>query len=162
MIEDFGQIYDTYVVRIYRFIVLKVSSQEIAEDLCSEVFVRAFDRSQKEDIEYIQAFLYQIARHIIADYYREGENFRTVPIEAAYEVVDPQDSLFEAAALNSEMGEVREALSSLRDEYQDFIIWRYLDELSIPEIAQITGKTEGNVRVGVHRALGALREKMEV
>ena len=56
------------------------------------------------------------------------------------------------------MEQIKRALVNLRDEYQNFIIWRYLDEMSISEIAQITEKSEGSVRVGVHRALAALKD----
>ena len=161
MNEDFGIIYDQYVTKIYRFIVLKVSSREVAEDLCSEVFVRALNEFQKKQIENTQAFLYQIARHIVVDYYREKIRFQMVSIEDATEIVDSGDSVLEQANISSEMEMVKKALATLPDEHQNLVIWRYLDELSIPEIAQITGKTEGNVRVGVHRALQALKAKME-
>ncbi len=159
MSEQFGQIYDQYVGRIYRFIILKVETQEIAEDLCSEVFLRVFGEFQKDSIENIQAFLYQVARYTIADHYRQRANMRVVPIEETEELFG-EDSLFEDVAVRSEIEEVRRAICLLRDEYQNFIIWRYLDELSIPEIAKITGKTEGSVRVGVHRAMEALRAQM--
>lgn len=161
MTKDFGEIYDQYVVKIYRFVLLKVDSQETAEDLCSEVFTNVFKEYQKQKIENIQAFLYQVARHIIADHYRERVGFRTVPLDDTDELFDSGESLFENAVINSELEEVKRALAELRDEYQNFIIWRYLDELSIPEIAQITGKTEGGVRIGLHRALGALKSKMQ-
>lgn len=159
MSEQFGQIYDQYVERIYRFIVLKVETQEVAEDLCSEVFLSVFGEFQKDSIENIQAFLYQVARYAIADYYRQRANMKIVPIEETEELFG-EDSLFEDVIVRSEIEEVRRVIGRLRDEYQNLIIWRYLDELSIPEIAKITGKTEGNVRVGVHRALGALKAQI--
>lgn len=159
--EEFGQIYDQYVKKIYRFIFLKVSSLEIAEDLCSDVFVRTLNHSQQSEIENIQAFLYQVARNTIADHYRERMRFQIVSIEEASVIADSGDSAFEQAAISSEMEVVKRTLASLQDDYQNLIIWRYLDELSIPEIAEITGKTEGNVRVGVHRALQELKTKME-
>lgn len=159
MSEQFGEIYDQYVERIYRFIVLKVEAQEVAEDLCSEVFLSVFGEFQKGSIENIQAFLYQVARYTIADHYRQKANMRIVPIEETEELFG-EDSLFDDVAVRSDMEEIRRAIGLLRDEYQNFIIWRYLDELSIPEIAKITGKTEGSVRVGVHRALGALKAQI--
>ena len=162
MEERFGEIYDQYVVKIYRFIVLKVDSQEVAEDLCSEVFTRVFQEFQKQEIQNMQAFLYQVARHIIADYYRDRASFRIVRIEEAEGLVAREHSLLEKAATLSEIEEVKQALANLRDEYQNLIIWRYLDELSIPEIAQLEGKSEGSVRVSLHRAMEALRGKLEV
>lgn len=160
MSEEFGEIYDQYVERIYRFIVLKVESQEVAEDLCSEVFLRVFGEFQKDSIEHMQAFLYQVARYTIADHYRKRANMRIVSIEEADTLVEEEASLLEEAIARSEIEEVKKVLAQLRDEYQNLIIWKYLEELSSQEIAQITGKTEGSVRVGLHRALGALKDKM--
>ena len=159
MSEQFGQIYDQYVERIYRFIVLKVETQEVAEDLCSEVFLRVFGEFQKDSIENIQAFLYQVARYTIADYYRQRATMKIVPIEETEELFG-EGSLFEDVVMRAQVEEVRRAICLLREEYQNLIIWRYLDELSTLEIAKITGKTEGSVRVGVHRALGALKDQM--
>jgi len=62
--------------------------------------------------------------------------------------------------LSLEMDRIQKALATMQDDYQNLIIWRYLDELSMAEIAQITGKTEENVRVGIHRALQALKGKI--
>ena len=160
--ENFSKIYDQYVTKIYRFIYLKVSSQEAAEDLSSEVFVRTWEtyRSESTKIENIQAYLYQIARNVVADHYRVRK-IRTVSVEETAEIVDPADSLQGQAVLNLEMDRIQKALATIQGDYQDLIIWRYLDELSVPEIAQITGKTEENVRVGIHRALQALKGKVE-
>ncbi len=162
MSDQFGEIYDQYIRKIYRFVILKVESQEVAEDLCSEVFMRVFEEFQKDSIENIQAFLYQVARYAIADHYRERANVRIVPIEEVVDSIEEETSLFEEAIVSAEIEEVRKALDNLRDEYQNLIIWRYLEELSNQEIAQITGKTEGSVRVGIHRALGALRSQLEI
>jgi RNA polymerase sigma-70 factor, ECF subfamily len=160
MSEDFGHIYDQHVTRIYRFIFLKVPSREIAEDICSDVFVRALREFENSSIENTQAFLYQIARHTIADYYRDASKIHIVPLDETSESGPFEDSLLEEIVVRSEMEEVRKALLQLHDEYQNLIIWRYLDELSIPEIAQIEGKSEGSVRIGLHRALGSLRGKL--
>ena len=45
-------------------------------------------------------------------------------------------------------------------EYQNIIIWRYLDDFSPKEIAQIMEKPEATIRVLVHRALAALKKKL--
>ena len=159
----FSKIYDQYVTKIYRFIFLKVSSQEVAEDLSSEVFMRTWEtyRSESTRIENIQAYLYQIARNVVADHYR-GRKVQIVSVEETVDLPDEADSLQDQVLLNLEMDRIQKALAVLQDEYQNLIIWRYLDELSVPEIAQITGKTEDNVRVGIHRALQALKEKIPV
>ncbi len=164
--DNFSKIYDQYVAKIYRFIYLKVSSQEIAEDLSSEVFTRTWEtykgqaQNPKSKIQNIQAYLYQVARNIIADHYR-ARKVRIVSVEETVEIVDSSTALEDQVLVNMEMDRIQKALATIQDDYQNIIIWRYLDELSVPEIAQITGKTEENVRVGIHRALQALKAKVE-
>lgn len=160
--QYFSQVYDQYITRIYRFIYLKVSPQETAEDLSSEVFLRLYKRLKEPNskIQNPQAFLYQIARNVVADHYR-GRRVTTISIEKTTiefeDIGDPTQGLAEASI---DMDRIRHALSQLNEDYQDLIIWKYIEELSVPEIAQITGKSEGSVRVGVSRALGALKEKI--
>ena len=159
--DNFSKIYDQYVTKIYRFIYLNVSSQEVAEDLSSEVFTRTWEtyRSESSKIENMQAYLYKVARNIIADHYRTRK-VRIVSVEETVDIVDSADSLQAQALVNMEMDRIQKALTTIQDDYQNLIIWHYLDELSVPEIAQITGKTEENVRVGIHRALQALKQKV--
>ena len=156
--NNFSKIYDQYVTKIYRFIYLKVSSQEVAEDLSSEVFMRTWEtyRSESSKIENIQAYLYQVARNIVADHYR-ARKIQIVSVEETVGLTDEADSLQDQAVLNLEMDRIQKALTAIQDDYQNLIIWRYLDELSVPEIVQITGKSEDSVRVGIHRALQALK-----
>jgi len=49
-------------------------------------------------------------------------------------------------------------LSKLKDDYREVIILKYIEEFSITEIAEVTGKSKGNVRVLLHRALKAIKE----
>ena len=156
----FSSIYDKYVDKIYRFIFIKVSSQEIAEDLCSETFLRGWQVfKEREDIENPPAFLYQIARNLIIDHYREKGRTNFVSPEIV-PIVDPNPGVEEKMALSSDIDNIRTALVSLGGEYQDVIIYRYLDELSISEIAKIMEKSEGTVRVTLHRALKTLKDEI--
>lgn len=160
--EQFSRIYEQYVARIYRFVYLKVSSREVAEDLSSEVFLRVLKHMQSPNspIENAQAFLYRVARNVLADHYR-GQKVAMVSIEkTTIEFEDAADPTRNQAEISLEMERIRQALAQINEDYQDLIIWRYIDELSFPEIAQITGKTEENVRVGLHRALQALKARM--
>jgi len=153
----FSKIYDRYIDKIYRFIFLKVNSQEIAQDLTSETFLRGWESFKNGNkIENPQAFLYKIARNLVTDHYREKGRAQVVSAEYV-PIVDPRQNLEEKSLLNSDIDNVKMALASLPEEYQDVIIWHYLDDLSIPEIAKMLDKSEGAVRVMLHRALKVLR-----
>ena len=157
--EQFSIIYDEYVPKIYRFIYLKVSTKELAEDLSADVFMRVWKEYTKKDIDNIQAFLYKVARNVLADHYR-APKVQIVSVEKVTDILLEEGSLEHDAIIGSDMEQIRVALLTLKDDYQNYVIWRYLDELSVPEIAQITGKSEPSVRVGVHRALRALKGQL--
>jgi len=158
----FSQIYDNCVDKIYRFIFLKVNSQEIAEDLCSETFLKGWQifKENSQEIENPQAFLYKIARNLVIDYYRERGRARTVPTDSV-SITDPDENLQEKAFVNSEIEMLKTAISNIKEDYQEVLIWHYIDDYSISEISQIMDKSEGAVRVMLHRALKALKNKVE-
>lgn len=158
--DKFSQIYDQYVGKIYRFVFIKVSSEDVAKDLTSETFVRCWNSLCKSDnIENVQAFLYRIAKNLIVDHYREKARTSATSIENM-PIIDPKIDLLGRAELNSDISNVRLAISKINSDYQDVIIWHYLDELSIGEIAETLKKSEGAVRVMLHRALESLREEL--
>lgn len=159
--KKFARIYDKYVDRIYRFIFLKVSSSDIAEDLSSETFLRGWQAFQnKKNIKNPQAFLYKIARNLVVDHYREKGKVQLISAEYT-SIIDPRQDLEKKAMLASDVNQVMQVMSHLKDDYQNVIIWRYLDEMSISEIAQILDRTKGATRVLLHRALKNLKKQLE-
>lgn len=160
--KKFNQIYDQHINKIYRFVYLKVSSQEIAQDICSEAFLRCWRVFQKnqEEIDNFQSFLYQIARNLVIDFYRKKGRTETLPIESCLEKEDPKVQIERDAFLKADIEEIKKALTQIKDDYQNVIIWHYLDDLSISECAKILDRTESATRVLLHRALKALKEKI--
>jgi RNA polymerase sigma-70 factor (ECF subfamily) len=167
--KDFSKIYNQYINRIYRFVFLKVSSEEVAKDLTSETFLKCWEAFKKTEnpssnekkIENPQAFLYQIARNLIIDHYREKGKYQIVSADIA-PITDPRMDLEEKMIFNSDLETVRNHLSSLKNEYQNAIIWYYLDDLPICEVAELLDKSEEATRVLIHRALKSLREKINL
>ncbi|KPJ70758.1 hypothetical protein AMJ51_01040 [Microgenomates bacterium DG_75] len=160
--KAFSKIYDQYIDKIYRFIFLKVNSQEIAQDLCSETFLRTwekFSQGKGNPIENPQAFLYQTARNLVIDYYREKGKTQTVSADLT-PIVDPRENLAEKAMWNSDFQTIRTALAGLKEDYQNVIIWHYLDDLPISEVARLLSRTEEATRVLLHRALKNLKSKL--
>lgn len=160
--ENFSKIYDKYVDKIYRFVFVKVNSQEIAQDLTSETFLRGWKsfQDQNKKIENHSAFLYQIARNLVVDYYRQKGKNSVISTENL-PITDPRTNLEEGAIFASDLDVIKANLAGLKDEYQTVVIWHYLDDLSVPEIAKMLNKSEEGVRVTLHRALKALRDKVE-
>ena len=160
--KEFGKIYDRHVDKIYRFVYLKVSSPEIAEDLTSEVFLRCWQSYKNPDknIDNISAFLYQIARNLVTDHYREKAQAQLVSTDAAPVIADIGISLEQKAIIQSDVDRIKAVLANIKDDYREIIVWYYLDEFTVPEIAKIANKSEEAVRVTIHRALKALKAEL--
>ena len=162
--KNYSEVYDKYVKKIYRFVLLKVNSAEIAEDLTSEVFMRgwqSFKGQGPDKIDNLQAFLYQIARNLLADHYRQETKAQLVSVEYAPLLPDARQDLEEMSFIQSDMERVKAALVNINDDYREVIVWYYLDELKVPEIAKILDKSEPTVRVLIHRALQALKAELK-
>ncbi len=152
----FSEFYDSHVNKLYRFVYLKVSSKETSQDLTSEVFLRFWEQlNSPTKIENPRAFVYQIARNLVIDHYRKNEPQKIQP--ELVQIKDTKTNLEQKILLDADIDEVKLALSKIPEQYQNVLIWYYLDEFSVHEIADITGKTENNIRVLIHRALSALR-----
>jgi RNA polymerase sigma-70 factor (ECF subfamily) len=161
--EQFSLIYDQYIEKIYRFVYLKVNSQESAEDITSKVFLRAWKAYSKEksQIENMGAFLYKIAGNAVIDHYREKGRSKTISAEISPELADFRANLQDRAILNADINNIKKVIQSLKKEYQDIIIWHYLEDMPISEIAELMGKPEGTVRVMLHRGLSNLKEMIQ-
>jgi len=158
----FSQIYDDHIEKIYRFIFLKVNSQDIAQDLCSETFIRAWKRFDSEDIQIDnpQAFLYQIAKNLVIDHYREKGRTQMVQIEEL-PIIDDRTDIEKENYQKSDLEAIRTVLANIKPEYQEIVTYYYINDLTVPEIAKMMNKSENNVRVTIHRALTAIKSQIQ-
>ena len=158
--EQFSEIYDQYIEKIYRFVYLKVNSQETAEDLTSKVFIKGWEafQSPKEEIKNPGAFLYQIARNAVIDHYREKGRSKVVSVDASGQIADPGTSAHDRAIFNADVSLVKTAIQKLKKDYQDVLIWHYLDDMPIADIAKNMDKPAGTIRVMLHRGLKDLKK----
>jgi len=164
--EAFIKAYDLYVDQLYRFIYFKVGSREEAEDLCSAVFLKTWNYilgNNLKDHKTLKALLYKIARNLIIDHYRKNKNRETISLDGdnGIQVIDEKQSAAKAMELKTDLLVLETKLPQLKDEYREIIILRFVNELSIKEVAEILDKSKGNTRVLIFRALKALKELLE-
>ena len=161
--EAYGEIYDQYIAKIYRFIFFKVGRAEDAEDLASETFLKTWQYvSEGKPVKNLNALLYSVARNLVIDHFREKKTRHEAVLEdELLENLADKSDLAKKLEIGREMKNVLRSLRSLKDEYREIIVMHYIDELDIGEIAEILGKSRGNVRVTLHRALTAARETID-
>jgi len=164
--DAFGELYDMYVRRIYRFVYFKVPSAEVAEDLTSETFLKAWRYlMHKKDVPHLQALLYSVARSVVVDWYRSSANERgDVSLDEAImnELTGTgSEQLLKSIETDFDITRVLQKLRGLKDDYREVVIMKYLDEMSHGEIASALGKSTSHVRVIAHRAVKALGDTLE-
>jgi RNA polymerase sigma-70 factor (ECF subfamily) len=108
----------------------------------------------------MSGFLYQISRNMVIDHYRGKEKAKMVSFDDVPMVADMRTNVHERAAISADIEQVKLALQKIKKDYQDVLILHYLEDVPVAEVAAILGRSEGSVRVMVHRGLNALREEM--
>ena len=155
----FGSLYDHYQAMIYRFVAIKVGSREEAEDITHQVFLSAWQkvRSYKHRGYPFSSWLYRIARNQVIDHYRAKKS------EVSIDKIDPE--LFASAERSSDnlaekfqLEKVRKAIAELKPDYQDVVIMRFVEDISLKEAAAILKKSEGAIKLIQHRAIKELKK----
>lgn len=161
--DAYGQLYQAYAAQVFRFIYSHIDNSQDAEDLTSEVFVRAW-RSlagyRQRGLPF-KAFLFRVARNLVIDQYRQRQrSFAEVTLDEDFTSTSIPDPDVVVQQLQ-DVRELRQTLAKLREEYRTVLVMRFLSGLSPEETAQAMSKSVGAVRVLQHRALNALRELMD-
>lgn len=156
--DDYLKYYNQFRDKIFTFIYYRVySDKEIAEDLTSEVFLKALKNFESFDAsQSFQAWIYRIAKNHIINFY---EKKKALPLEmAATKTVDyaaENNSKYEADLVMTE-------IKRMKDDYREVLLLKFVDELTNEEIANVLGKDNGTVRTRISRALSELRRTTKV
>jgi RNA polymerase sigma-70 factor (ECF subfamily) len=153
---EFQTFYQENLGQIYRYVYSKVGNREEAEDLTSQIFMKAVRGVDTErGTLSIQKWLFQVARTTIADYwrtyYRIAVSSLEELLEAGWEGPAGEEEL--TAYSSQPVERVERILQSLPGHYREVLTCRFLLNLSIKETAQRMGLTEANIKVLQFRAL---------
>jgi RNA polymerase sigma-70 factor (ECF subfamily) len=158
---DFTKLYSLFHKKIFDFLSKKVASKEIAEDLTAEVFEKVFktiDDYQWQGIS-ISAWIYRIARNHLIDYYRKQNKYKDdKSFDDVVNIVESNSPTAETEIVRDEEDVILyRAIKELDEEDQYLIYYKFFEDMSNSQIAQIVNQTETNVGTRLHR----IRKKME-
>lgn len=158
--EAFGALYDQHAQAVFRFLAGNLGNSQEAEDLTTEIFLRIWKALPEYESSGtpFSAFVFRIARNMLIDRYRaDGRRQPVVSIDdiGLEEVLaDPEQKIPDP----HEYQTLHTALQSVRSDYREVLVLRFLNDFSIEEIAELMQRSPGAIRVLQHRALAAVRK----
>jgi len=158
--ETFAELYEQYLPRVFRYISYRVDDVHLAEDLTSDVFVKALTGfgSYHSDKASFSTWLLSIARHMVIDHYRASSRGQAIPLEEATEILSESISPEEEAIKKEEFQRLRVCLAGLPQQEQEIISLKFGAELTNRQIAGMLSLSESNVGTILYRAIRKLRD----
>ena len=160
--DAFGELYDRFVERVYRYLYFRTGSHPEAEDLTEQVFLKAWEtigRYRWQGRPFL-AWLYRLAHNAHIDQVRSSRP--TTPLSAderTLELASHSASNEMARTLDAQV--LADALCQLTPEQQQVIIMKFIEGLDNEQIAQTMDRREGAIRALQMRALMSLRRVLE-
>lgn len=157
----FAALYRRHQQAVFTYLYYRVGDLCMAEDLAAEVFVRMVEKigRYRHRGKPLLAWLYTIARNLLADHYRRDGRIQCLPLDEGL-VAGMGDPIAETdRKLTIEA--LTRSLCCLTEPQRQVIIGRFIEGRSVGEMATILGKTEGAVKVLQYRALGALQRALK-
>ena len=166
-IDDFEVVVRLHWARIFRFALASVRDRDAAESLTQDCFVRAYrGRARFRGDSTVQTWLMQIAVNLVRDFARSRRlqfwrQAPTVDPEGASEWIADRDLSPEArAAVKERLAAVWSATASLSERQRTVFLLRFVEDMTLSEIAAATGIKEGTVKGHLFRALEAIRARL--
>jgi RNA polymerase sigma-70 factor (ECF subfamily) len=157
---DFEVFYHQEFPRIYNYFRFRVGNNALAEDLTSETFKKAWrNRGRyRKDLAAFSTWIFTIARRVFVDHLRKErsnvslDELRNVPTDETTEDVIQKRADFARLTI---------LLSQLAERDRELVALRYGAGLTNRSIAGLTGLSESNVGVILHRAVQMLRTEWD-
>lgn len=157
----FAELYNAYVEKIYKYIFYKVGNPADAEDLCEQVFLKAWEAIGRYTwCGYpFSSWLYKLAHNLVVDHYRTRREI--LPLSEVVTTLEDQIDPETALRQTLEADELRQAISRLTTDQQQVIYLKFVDGYDNSEIAQMLNKKEGAIRALQYRTLRSLQSILE-
>jgi len=159
----FAQLIETFKNPIFSQMLRWVGQRELAEEMAQDVFLKAYRNIGKfrKDAKF-STWLFQIALNRARDYWREGKSRAVSQALLREETLEakPSPSAEEEIQSKNEAERLRTALNQLKADYRETLSLRFLSDLSLQEVAELTGEGLSNTKMRVLRGLTQLRKIM--
>lgn len=154
--KAFEKLISSHTVALKRFFVIKLPRQEDADDAFSTTLLRVWNYIKSSEVESVSGLVFTIARGVVAEFYR-SRKIETVSIEGHEEsVVDSVEGL--ENYIDVEI--IKQKVKELNDEQQLAFELKFLEGLTVREVAERIQKSESATRVMLHRLIKKMRNEL--
>lgn len=155
----FGELYERYYARVYRYVFHRVANNAEAEDVTALVFMKALEGlpSYQPRKNGFAPWIFRIARNTVVDHYRRHRRLASLPY--LDDTVQDDDPMHDVLG-REQRAELHAMIRHLSDEQRDVVLMRYAGDLSFAEIAATLQKNEPAIRMLLHRGLRKLKAVM--
>ena len=155
---DIEKIYRIYFDDLYKFLLYLCKNKEVAQDICSESFIRAMKNIETIEDSKVKSYLFQIGKNTYYNYYKKN---KMLYLTDQIEDFDKELESFEKDLLKKEkLTDLEKAINSIENPYKDVVKLR-LNDLSFEEIGEIYKKNQNWACVVYHRAKEKLKLRLE-
>ncbi len=161
--DSFAKLYDIFIDPIYRYVYYRVKSED-AEDIVETVFLKVWEniaRYKQNKKSHFSSWVFRIAHNLVVDHYRGVKDVDTE--ELLYDVPDTrrEHNPIKTTERTFQEEALKKALNKLKRAYKDVLVYKFINDFSNAEIAEILKKSEGSIRILQFRALKALKGEFE-
>lgn len=163
-IQQFDLIYEEFSDSIFKYFKIRLSNRDDAKDLTQETFLNLWNYYLKNDknVENVKSLLFTIAHNLLVNKYERSKKTESLDQMIDDGNFDPPDNEQHISTINLAEGNIlNKKIETLPPQEKEIIYLRYHQDLSIKEVAEITGKTETNISVRIHRIIEKLKKDYE-
>lgn len=152
------QIYQDYYLKVRNYILSKINDFPMAEDLCSDVFVKVYEKYDlfDENKSSLSTWIFTITRNTLIDYYRKREVHLELQDNIALE--DENDDI----CTEDNLKQLASALETLNERERKLIVLYYYKDLTLKEIGKQFGISYAYVKILHKKALIKLKNNIEL
>lgn len=157
--DIFMKSYEEHSDALFRFCYFQVSNREVATDILQDTFTKTWIYLKDgKKIDNLKAFLYKVAKNLIIDYRRKKKSTSLDAITETGVDFKSEDDLSDNITNEGDKKFVISKLNKLEDKDREILTMRYVNEMSIKEIADTLEMTTNNVSVKIHRAVEKMKD----
>ena len=160
--EAFAELYDIFIDLIYRYVYYRVNQADV-EDVVENIFLKIWENVRKyrqQKNTHFSSWIFRIAHNMVIDYYRSNKVHEYDELDLNLVDHDREHNPIRKTQDSLNQRDLKAALTKVKKQYRDILIYKFINELSNKEVSQILKKSEGSLRILQFRALRALKKEL--